>query len=65
MTLACLHEDMDITERTQSLMKFQTGNAQVLITTDLFSHGIDVQQIWMVVNYDLFPDRHKINFYVR
>ena len=38
----------------QSVMKeFRSGASRVLITTDLLARGIDVQQVSMVINYDL------------
>ena len=32
---------------------FRTGSSRVLITTDLLSRGIDVQQVSLVINYDI------------
>ena len=33
--------------------EFRSGNTRILITTDLLSRGIDVQQISLVINYDI------------
>lgn len=33
--------------------EFRTGSSRVLITTDLLARGIDVQQVSLVINYDL------------
>jgi translation initiation factor 4A len=33
--------------------KFRTGEHRILITTDLLARGIDVQQVSLVVNYDV------------
>jgi superfamily II DNA/RNA helicase len=35
---------------------FRNGNTRVLIATDLLARGIDVQQVSIVVNYDLPRD---------
>ena len=32
---------------------FRTGQSRVLISTDLLSRGIDIQQLSLVINYDL------------
>lgn len=51
--VACTHGDLDANERTKVLMNFKEGKSRVLITTDLFARGIDVQQVSLVINYDL------------
>ena len=33
--------------------KFRNGDIRILLTTDLLSRGIDVQQVSLVINYDL------------
>merc|ERR1712137_258903 len=33
--------------------EFRSGSSRVLITTDLLARGIDVQQVSLVINYDL------------
>ena len=50
---SCIHGNMDYTERNQVMKKFRTGEARVLISTDLLARGIDVQQVSVVINYDL------------
>jgi translation initiation factor 4A len=48
-----LHGDMDQVERGEIMKNFRFGSIKVLITTDLLSRGIDVQQVSLVINYDL------------
>jgi translation initiation factor 4A len=55
-TVSATHGEMEQRERESVLAGFREGSSRVLITTDLLSRGIDVQQVSMVVNYD-FPLR--------
>jgi superfamily II DNA/RNA helicase len=48
-----LHGDMNQIERGEIMKNFRSGTIKVLITTDLLSRGIDVQQVSLVINYDL------------
>ena len=42
------------------LMKeFRSGSSRVLIATDLLARGIDVQQVSLVINYDLPTNREN------
>lgn len=56
-TVSCLHGDMDPSERTQTFRDFRSGSSRVLITTDLLARGIDVQQVSLVMNFDLPMNR--------
>lgn len=46
-------------EREMIMKEFRTGSSRVLITTDLLARGIDVQQVSMVINYDLPNNREN------
>lgn len=35
------------------MKEFRTGSSRVLISTDLLARGIDIQQVSLVINYDL------------
>jgi translation initiation factor 4A len=48
-----IHGDMDQNTRDIIMREFRSGSSRVLITTDLLSRGIDVQQVSLVINYDL------------
>ena len=37
----------------ERMVDFRKGNARVLISTDLLARGIDVQQVSLVINYEL------------
>lgn len=51
--VSCTHGDLEPAERTAILNEFKSGKSRVLITTDLLARGIDVQQVSLVINYDL------------
>jgi superfamily II DNA/RNA helicase len=52
-TLECIHGDMPVAERKKRMDDFRKGNVRVLISTDLLARGIDVQQVSVVINYEL------------
>lgn len=52
-TLECIHGDMPPLERKKRMDDFRTGAVRVLISTDLLARGIDVQQVSLVINYEL------------
>merc|ERR1711983_78039 len=52
-TVSAMHGDMDQKTRDCIMREFRTGSSRVLITTDLLARGIDVQQVSLVINYDL------------
>lgn len=52
-TVSSMHGDMDQRDRDLIMKQFRTGSSRVLITTDLLARGIDVQQVSLVINYDL------------
>ena len=52
-TLEYIHGEMDVVERKKRMDDFRTGSVRVLISTDLLARGIDVQQISLVINYEM------------
>jgi translation initiation factor 4A len=52
-TVSSTHGDISQKERDIILNEFRSGSSRVLITTDLLARGIDVQQVSLVINYDL------------
>lgn len=55
-TVSSLHGEMPHKEREVIMKEFRTGSSRVLITTDLLARGIDVQQVSLVINFDLPKD---------
>jgi len=58
-TVSAMHGDMDQKQRDVIMKEFRTGSSRVLITTDLLARGIDVQQVSLVINYDLPNNREN------
>ncbi|KAJ2798544.1 RNA helicase [Coemansia guatemalensis] len=58
-TVAAMHGEMLQKERDAIMTKFRQGTSRVLITTDIWARGIDVQQVSLVVNYDMCTDREN------
>ena len=52
-TVSAMHGEMPQKERDAIMTGFRQGQSRVLITTDVWSRGIDVQQVSLVINYDL------------
>jgi len=52
-TVSSMHGDMPQKEREAIMAEFRSGATRVLITTDVWARGLDVQQVSLVINYDL------------
>jgi len=52
-TVSTMHAELDQKERDLVMREFRSGSSRVLISTDLLARGIDVQQVSLVINYDL------------
>ena len=48
-----MHGEMPQRERDGIMSEFRAGTSRVLITTDVWARGLDVQQVSLVINYDL------------
>ncbi|MGY3572275.1 DEAD/DEAH box helicase [Vibrio paucivorans] len=48
-----LHGNKSQTEREEALLQFKSGKTQVLIATDLLARGIHIEQLPVVVNFEL------------
>lgn len=58
-TVVSMHGDMKQDERDKIMNDFRLGNSRVLISTDVWARGIDVQQVSLVINYDLPIDKEN------
>lgn len=52
-TVSSIHGELKQEDRREIMKEFKSGTSRVLITTDLLARGIDVQQVSVVINYDL------------
>jgi len=57
--VSATHGEMDMKDREMIMKEFRSGATRVLITTDLLARGIDVQQVSLVINYDLPTNREN------
>jgi ATP-dependent RNA helicase UAP56/SUB2 len=51
----CIHAGMKQEERISQYKSFKDFNARILVATDLFGRGIDIERVNVVINYD-YPD---------
>ena len=58
-----IHGKMSETERKEAHRNFKSGSCRVLITSDLFARGIDIQQVSIVINFDI-PKKMKIHIFI-
>merc|ERR1712058_219500 len=58
-TVSAMHGEMEMRDRQLIMKEFRSGSSRVLITTDLLARGIDVQQVSLVINYDLPSNREN------
>ena len=48
-----IHGDLTSVERKKTMDDFKNGKSRILLSTDLLSRGIDIQQLSLVINFDL------------
>jgi ATP-dependent RNA helicase len=60
-TVSHMHGQMPQKERDAIMEEFRSGESRVMITTDVWGRGLDVQQVSLVINYDLPLNRE---FYI-
>lgn len=56
-----MHSDLSQAERDEIMFKFKSGQIDVLVATDIVARGIDIDDILMVINYDV---PHDVEDYV-
>lgn len=54
----CIHSSMSDADRKESFDAFKTGKSRMLISSDVTARGIDVQQVSVVINFDLCANKH-------
>ena len=58
-TVTAISSELNTQERESILKDFKQGHSRILISTDLIARGIDVQQVSLVINYDLPRDKEN------
>lgn len=53
IAVAQMHSDLTQPERTQVMLDFKNDKIQILVATDVVARGIDIDDIEMVINYDV------------
>lgn len=51
-----IHSDLEQAKREEVLMHFKSGRISILVATDILSRGIDIDNIGLVINYDVPHD---------
>ena len=52
-TVSCIHSDLTQVVRDKTMKSFRLGTSRILIATDVIARGIDIQQVEIVINFDL------------
>ncbi len=56
LNVAAMHSDLEQSQREEVMLDFKNGKIDLLVATDVVSRGIDINDIGMVVNYDVPHD---------
>lgn len=51
--VCCIHGEMDRESRTDAYAQFKAGKYRMLISSDVTARGIDIQQVSVVINFDV------------
>ena len=57
-SVSYIHSNMRKDERTKVFQNFRDGDVRVLISSDVTARGIDIQQVSLVINYDITRNLH-------
>jgi len=56
LSVAEMHSDLDQSQRDSTMYDFKNGKVNILVATDIVSRGIDIEDISVVINYDVPHD---------
>jgi translation initiation factor 4A len=54
--VSCIHSNMSKEEREHAFVDFRKGSSRILISSNVTSRGIDIQQVSVVINYEIPHD---------
>jgi translation initiation factor 4A len=52
-SVGLIHAELEDADRIDTLKKFRLGQKRILVATDIIARGIDIQQVGLVINYDV------------
>jgi len=55
-SISCIHGEMDKINRAKSFNDFRIGSTRILISSNITARGIDIQQVGIIINYDIPND---------
>lgn len=56
LSVNAIHSDLDQKQREEVLRQFRSGSFKILVATDIISRGIDIEDIDLIVNFDVPND---------
>jgi translation initiation factor 4A len=56
--VCCIHSEMERDERSVAFQEFKSGKYRVMISSNVTARGLDVQQVSIVINFDIPKDVH-------
>ncbi len=56
LNVAAMHSDLEQERREEVMLEFKSGRINILVATDIVARGIDIDDIGMVINYDVPHD---------
>lgn len=57
--ITCIHGELEKADRSRRMEQFIKGQTRVMISTDMLARGIDIQQVSLVINYELPTNREN------
>ncbi len=56
LDVAPMHSDLDQSKREEVMLNYKNGKVKILVATDIVARGIDIEDIALVINYDVPHD---------
>ena len=56
LDVAAMHSDLEQSEREEVMLNFRNNKIRILVATDIVARGIDIEDIGLVLNYDVPHD---------
>ena len=56
LNVAAMHSDLEQAQREEVMLAFKNNRVNILVATDIVARGIDIEDIGLVINYDVLHD---------